>query len=112
VPKIEDLELIGASGNSYTFEVYALDTRLTKHSGVFAITKMTKTSSGADHPRIFIGETDRLRDIVQTHPSKPCFTAMGANCICVYGEEDKTDRVKIANDLLAGDVWACNPHPH
>jgi len=107
--KIEDLELTGASGTTYTFEVYPLETTLAKHAAVYAITKRTKTSSGVDHTRIFISETTSLRDLIKNHSSKPCFTALGANCICVYAEDDIGDRVRIANDLLAGDVWGCNP---
>jgi hypothetical protein len=111
MPKMEDLELIGASKNSYTFEVYPLDTTLAKHGAVYAITKRTKIPTGVIHERIFIGETDRLRDLVKNHSSKPCFAAMEANCICVYAEDDRDDRIKIVDDLLAGDVWGCNPRP-
>jgi hypothetical protein len=111
MPKIEDLELTGASRTIYTFEVYPLETTLSKHGAVFAITKMTKTSGGTDHIRIFIGETNCLRGIVQSHSSKPCFTAARANCICVHGESDRENRVRIVGDLLAGDGWTCNPRP-
>jgi hypothetical protein len=112
MPKMEDLELIGASKTAYTFEVYPLETTLAKHGADYAITKRTKTPSGVSHARIFIGETNRLRDLVKNHSSKSCFAAMEANCICIYPEDDRGDRIKIADDLLAGDVWGCNPHPH
>jgi hypothetical protein len=109
MPKIGDLEITGASGTTYTFEVYPLETTLGDHGAVFAITKRTGTSKSANHARIFIGETNRLRDLVKSHSSKPCFTALRANCICVHGENDKEDRIRIVVDLLAGDIWACNP---
>jgi hypothetical protein len=108
---IETLEFIGASGTPYPFDVFALDTVLAKHHAVYAITKRTGNSGANDHLRIFIGETNSLRDLVRDHLSRSCFTAMGANCICVYEEYTKDSRVRIVEDLLAGDSWVCNPQP-
>jgi hypothetical protein len=109
MPSIETIELTGASGTPYMFEVFPIDKVLAKHGAVYAITKRNGESGEKDHTRIFIGETNNIRVLVKTHTSASCCAAMGANCICVHEEYTKDSRVRIAEDLLAGDSWVCNP---
>lgn len=109
MPSIETVEFIGASLRPYSFDVFLINTLLGKNGAIYAITKRLGSAGAKDHVRIYVGETDNLRDLVQNHPNRPCFLAFGADCICIHPEGARNMRVRIAQDLLAGYAWGCNP---
>jgi len=98
------------SGTEYTFKVYSLDTKFNKdYEAVYFVTKrVKKTNGGYSHIRIYVGETGDLSTRFDNHHKQDCFDENGANCICIYGEQDEKTRLKIEKDLIEKYNPPCN----
>jgi hypothetical protein len=108
--KIGDMELVGASGVPYKFEVYHSSVTFAKVGGVYSVTKRVVTGGKTAHSLIYVGETDNLRERFQGHHRQDCFDRNGANSICVHRDDRKESRLQKEADLSANKnyPWTCN----
>jgi len=107
--KFGTITLTGASGTEYKFNVYPFDTNFRSIGAVYAVTKRTpKAEGGANHTRIYIGETGDLSERFDAHHKAGCFQQNGANCICTHRRDDEQTRLEIEADLLGNYDPPCN----
>jgi hypothetical protein len=108
--KLGTITFTGASGTQYEFNVYTWGTDFKKDYGaVYFVTKRAKNSeSGYSHTRIYLGETGDLSTRFDNHHKQKCFDQHGANCICMYGEQEENTRLKIEEDLIKNYNPPCN----
>jgi hypothetical protein len=100
MPKIGTLDFTGISGHKYTFNVYPKNREHKEKEAVYVVThRMIKADAAVDHLVIFVGETTNLSKEFAKHTKEVCFEREVANCICVYWEDHKETRTKIADDL-------------
>jgi len=95
------VRLTGKSGNQYPFSTYPLGTVFEAGmGGVYVVTKrVRRKSNGAiKHREVFIGQTGDLHMPLGGEAQAPA--SAGANCICVYAENDDTVRQGIHQDLM------------
>ncbi len=99
----------GQSGTKYEFTAYSRDTSFSAVGAVYFMTKRTKKDEGGfEHVHIYVGETGDLSDRPLNHHRKACFDREGANCVCVYTESKKSERLKIETDLREFYDPSCN----
>lgn len=109
--KITDAKFQGASGTTYTFEVYTLDTNLSNSGAVYAFSQRTVDESDkGKHKLLYIGEAKELKDRIAYHEKWPCLERYGVNCICVHLEKVEEARLKKEGDLLRAIETPCNEH--
>ncbi len=107
--KLASITFIGASGTKYKFNVYSWDTNFDEVAAVYFITKRIQESDGGyTHARIYVGQTNDLSKRFDDHHKASCFKRHGANCICIYREDDETERLRIESDLISQYSPRCN----
>lgn len=109
MPKIGTLDFTGISGHKYTFNVYPKNREYKEKEAVYVVTHRTiKADATVDHNVIFIGSADNVKNELTDHPKSKCFDREIANCLCVYWEDHKDTRKKIADDLINFYHPPCN----
>ncbi len=99
----------GASGQSYQFTAYSRDTTFNEVGAVYFMTKRGQDGSGGfSHTRIYVGQTGNLANRPLNHHRKSCFDREGANCVCVFTEDDEDIRRGIERDLINNFDLPCN----
>lgn len=99
----------GASGNSWEFNAYTMDTNFKEIGAVYFVTKRTeKSDGGGEHTRIYVGQTGDLSDRFDNHHQEECFQDHNANCICVHQEDNESTRLSIEADLIENYNPPCN----
>ncbi len=99
----------GISGNRYEFEVYPWGTQFNPIGAVYLISRrVSKPDGGADHYRVYVGQTDDLSTRFDSHHKEDCFQRERANCICVHAEPNEQTRLSIETDLIAYRRPPCN----
>ena len=104
--KFGDLMLSGKSGEKYCFQTWPLHTRFRSVAAVFFVTKRlfkNRTFHRASHEVIYIGQTPSMSDPLGTVAQLDAFEKHGANCVCVYPTTDEGERLKLFEDLIAGN---------
>ncbi len=107
--KFGDITFIGKSGRKYTFGAYSWDTNFKKLGGVYIVTqRIPNQAGGADHTRIYIGQTGDISERFDNHHKAACFTRHNANCICILLEENEETRLSHEADLIEAYHPPCN----
>jgi hypothetical protein len=109
--KLGELILKGASGTSYTFDVYPSD--VTWKDGIACVYYVSKRTPKADgtggtHAVIYVGETEDLKNRHVDHHKQECFDQHGCNAISILQEGDAKRRLQIEADLVKGLNPPCN----
>ena len=102
--QIEPVTFTGASGKTYTFTAYTLDTTFNEVGAVYIFTKQENRA----YTPLYIGQTDNLNRRISNHEKWPCVRQNGVNSICVLVENNQLSRVAIERDLLATRNPPCN----
>jgi predicted GIY-YIG superfamily endonuclease len=99
---LNGVKFIGASGSEYEFGVYPWGTKFRKNFGaVYFVTRRKRGEGiGYSHTRIYIGQTDDLSTRFDDHHKQSCFDREKANCVCIYGIQDESVRLRIEKDLI------------
>ena len=109
--KIAEAEFQGASGTTYRFEVYTLDTSLSNSGAVYAFSRRTVNERDkGKHKLVYIGQAKELKDQIAYHEKWPCLERYGVNCICVHPERDEHARLRKEGDLLRAVETPCNEY--
>jgi hypothetical protein len=109
---IATVNLAGASGHLYEFEVHDFFAQLNRISGVYAVTvRKTAASGEATHTLIYVGQTESLPEFAHQHPKEACFAAHGANCVCIHRDRNEVSRRTKVKDLIRAYKPVCNPPP-
>ncbi len=98
-----DVMMVGQSGNKYRFGTWPLGTRFRPVPAVYFVSKrfvQETTFRRARHEVIFIGETENMSEVPGAHVETRDFEKFGANCICLFANEDKDVRMDIVRDLV------------
>ncbi|BDD08711.1 hypothetical protein FUAX_11430 [Fulvitalea axinellae] len=100
--RIGTMDLKGASGKHYTFNVYSFENTFTeKQSGVYVVTHRNVMASGnTDHALVYAGVSSNLHDTFTDHPLIEEFNKENANCILAYWEDHPDTRELIREDLV------------
>lgn len=99
----------GASGSTYDFEAYSLNSSFNNIGAIYAFTEQYYDSQGTSRYRpLYIGKTGELGDRIDGHEKWGCVNANGANSICVHSESSATKRTDIETDLLNNYSTPCN----
>jgi hypothetical protein len=106
----------GKSGEKYYFKAWPLQTRFNPLGAVYFVTRRVfndKTYRRASHESIYIGQTTDLTNPFATQSQLGCFEKHGANCVCLYIDDNEERRIVITQDLMAAHRTTCNdPREH
>jgi hypothetical protein len=110
MPKLATMTLTGASGKTYTFDVYPADANWAEDIAcVYYVSKRTKKSDGSGtHGAIYIGETEDLENRHVDHHKQECFKNHGYNCISIHHESNPRARIQVEEDLVKALDPPCN----
>jgi hypothetical protein len=100
------LELKGASGNTYTFDVYTSNT--VWRDGVACVYYVSKRDSEGNHTHLYVGETEDMKDRHLDHHKQQCFERNGYNAISILRESSSNKRLQIEKDLIRALDPPCN----
>ena len=96
----------GASGRTYTYHIYSLDTPFSPVAGNYAFAK--ETSPGWWRP-LYFGQTDDLKDrITSTHHKWACAKRNGMTHIHAHQNPNQSARLDEEQDLIAKWAPVCN----
>lgn len=107
--KIGNLKIKGASGTTYTFNVYPYDTEFKDLAAVYYISNRIEENDGkGSHSPIYIGQTEDLSTRFDGHHDEECFEEYGANCKNILPEANEEKRKEIEADLISSLNPPCN----
>jgi hypothetical protein len=107
--RLGTINLKGASGASWTFEVYRRDTAFRALGAVYVQSvRRQKADGGGSHQFIYVGQTGDLSNRPLNHHKKGCFDRAGANALLIYVEANERTRLAIERDLTASLDPPCN----
>ncbi len=108
--KLGTMQLKGASGTAYDFNVYSADANWTDGLAcVYYVSKRTaKAAGGADHKHIYVGETEDMKERHVDHHKQACFERHGYNAISIHRESNAQAHLRIEADLVRGLDPVCN----
>lgn len=107
--KIGTINLTGASGTKYSFNIYPYGTNFKEIGAVYSISKRTAKSDGSGtHTQIYIGQTNNLSERFDDHHKKSCFKRHNANCHSIHQESNENKRLEIEKDLINAYDPPCN----
>jgi hypothetical protein len=107
--KIADAVFTGASGDTYLFDVYTLDTSFNNIGAVYIFSR--RKVEGGDkgtHKVLYIGSAKELKDRIAYHEGWQCLERYGVNCICVHPEKNESARLTKEGDLIRAIQTPCN----
>jgi hypothetical protein len=103
------MDLKGASGTSWRFDVYPRETTFRAVGAVYVQSVRTpKMGGGGDHQFIYAGQTGDLSNRPLNHHKKACFDRHGANALLIYVEGNERTRLAIERDLIRSLNPPCN----
>jgi hypothetical protein len=109
VAKLGTIDLKGASGASWTFDVYPRETTFRALGAVYVQSVRTpKAGGGGSHQFIYVGQTGDLSNRPLNHHKKGCFDRHGANALLIYVEGSERTRLAIERDLINSLKPPCN----
>jgi hypothetical protein len=107
--KIATLTVTGASGRTYGFNIYPIDTKFANVAAVYLVTKrVPNTNGGGNHTYIYVGQTGSLPDRFDNHHKEACFRARGANCVGVHQDGNEQSRLAKERDIYLKHRPPCN----
>lgn len=108
--KLGTIELVGASGTKYQFNVYPINEECPNESGIYVFTKAGNTalSPTINHTPIYIGMAASFEKRFYNHHKDDCIDEKGANRICLMQVKTEPERIRIEKDLLAKYATKCN----
>jgi hypothetical protein len=106
---IGSLTLTGASGASYTFQIFPWNTTFNPVAAVYVVTKRLPAENGDfRHDVLYVGETGSLSERFASHHKADAMERRQANCINVLQERNAEVRLRIEADLIASHNPPCN----
>lgn len=103
------LTLTGASGNTYNFATYSIDTSFENFGAIYVFARQYYDNQQKSwYELLYIGKTSELGDRINGHEKWGCVNQHRGNSICVYAESNANSRTRIENDLLANYTTPCN----
>lgn len=96
--------LNGASGRSYSFDVYPWGTSFKAVGAVYTILK----NNGTNFTILYIGQTSDLSERFDNHHKQPCFDRHGKTHIGIHLESSESRRFNIETDLVRNYTPVCN----
>ena len=103
-----NVHINGASGQSYLFHAFALDTVFDQVGAVYFITSRNALKDGrVAHSRIYCGETANLSSQSWNKEQAASFKSHGANCICIFLSEDAQLRHTVEEDIHSNYRLLC-----
>ena len=108
--KIDTVTFRGASGDTYNFTAYSLDTSFENFGAVYVFTSRSYNQGEGKYRYrpLYIGETSELGDRISGHEKWDCVNDNGVNSICVYAVSNATSRRRIEGDLISNYSTPCN----
>jgi hypothetical protein len=99
----------GDTGNQYRFQVFPLNTRFRKISGIYLIAYRCNSKQGGHrHKILYVGNTEDFSQPFEKHRKAQNLVRLGANCICVQSDKSEESRLGKERDLIATFSPACN----
>ena len=109
---IVTVNLAGASGHLYEFEVHDFFAQLNGIAAVYAVTARHVDEAGkASHTLIYVGQADSMPEFFHHHPLEACFETHGANCVCIHRDRNELSRRTKVKDLVRSYRPPCNSPP-
>jgi hypothetical protein len=109
MPPLDTVNLVGKSGRSYPFRIYAWKHAFKRLSGVYAVMeRVIEPRRTPTYSTIYVGETENVSSVFSGHEKRECFEMYCANTIGVFPEQDAAQRAAIADDLRAALDPPCN----
>lgn len=102
--KVESVKVRGASGKTYTFDVYPWGTTFKAVGAVYLVLKKNQSN----YSILYIGQTGDLSERFDDHHKASCFTRHGRTHIGILVESSETRRLAIEADLIANYKPVCN----
>lgn len=108
--KLGTLNLKGASGKVYEFDVYSADANWKAGIAcVYYVSRRTeKNDGGFEHAKIYVGETEDMKERHLDHHKQECFVRQKYNSISIHKESNAQSRLRIEKDLVAALDPPCN----
>jgi hypothetical protein len=107
--KTPTINLVGSSGRSYTFFIYALGANFKALPGLYVFTKASlRLDGGSNHQILYVGQTGDLSSRFTDHHKQDCVDRRGCTHICVMVETIEKNRLLIEADLVANYNPPCN----
>lgn len=106
MPKLGTLSLEGASGTSYTFNLYTKDTLVNDFiPGIYCLSR--RSQDGEDTP-VYIGESDNIFRHLANHEKQACFDDHAFNAIGICRTANAGTRQATRDDLIKSLQPPCN----
>lgn len=109
MPKLGTLSLEGASGTSYTFNLYTKDTLVNDFiPGIYCLSR--RSEDGDDIP-VYIGESDNIFRHLANHEKQACFDDHAFDAIGICRTANAERRHATQEDLIKSLQPPCNDRP-
>ncbi len=128
IAQLGTVVLKGRSGRDYGFSVYPWDEPFRAVAAVYVVARRASAEGVLGsvlaelvgprqdsssplpemHSIIYVGETDDLSTRLRSHPDRGCFDTHGADCVCMYEEDDPQRRIALVADLRDRYEPTCN----
>ena len=96
--------LTGASGETYLFYCYALNSTFVKSEGLYLFSKLVENT----HRLIYLGMTQDLSSRFTNHHQQTCIDREGANTISIHWLTGKQTLLDTETDILDNYAFSCN----
>lgn len=106
MPKLGTVTLAGASGTSYTFNVYTKDTLINDFiPGVYCV---SQHSEEGDATPVYVGESDNIFRHLENHEKQACFDDHAYNAVAICRTANAETRRAAQQDLIKALQPPCN----
>ncbi|MEE9255422.1 MAG: hypothetical protein V3U43_10825 [Pseudomonadales bacterium] len=106
MPKLGTASLEGASGTTYTFNVYTKDTLV--NDFIPGVYYLSRRSEDGDESPVYVGESDNIFRHVADHEKQSCFDDHAYNAIAIYRTANAEKRHAAQQDLIKALQPPCN----
>lgn len=103
--KVDTIAAKGASGTSYSFDVYLWGTNFKALGAVYLV---LKKSSDGKYTILYVGQTGDLGERFDDHHKGACFNRNGRTHIGIKPESVEKTRLAIETDLVRNYNPVCN----
>ena len=103
--KVDTITAKGASGASYSFDVYPWGTNFKALGAVYLV---LKKSSDGRYTILYVGQTGDLSERFDDHHKAACFNQNGKTHIGIKLERVEKTRLAIETDLVGNYNPVCN----
>lgn len=107
--KLDTATFTGKSGRAYDFRIYLWEHKFKALPAVYIVTERAiEPNSPPTFSPVYVGVTDDLSRIFESHEKQECFEMYYANTIAVLAESDPSERARVLQDLLEALDPPCN----